>query len=428
MKKSDFFLSESWQKRLLWLALFIAILSFFTDFLNVSKYGCIDLRNRVVGARLCERGNANPYTYKWSAGEPEIYCDPCDNPELAVNRVTATPAVLLIHKLFANWHYSIQKYFWFIFQWGLLLAIGFLTSQTIEANKKVVWIVTLLFSSSSIWRMNIEKGQIYVLYAFLMSLALYLLKKEKSGIWCGFVVGLLAVLRPNTAVLILPFLIWKKWKVFIGWMFGFAVSFFSTLIPHGLELWKNYLKAMEIQQRIYLMNKLTTIETDVYKVIEGMNNINSALVISQSDSSLQGLLRKFFGWDFSGLTLLSAYLTILLVLIVILLRKRDKQTSVNAFFVGLSWVILSEFFLPTRRNLYNNIIFLVPLLMILQNYLKLFWHSKGNVILVIGLLFTFMFQTLFLVEIMATYLLAFFFIYFAFRVATLATPEYYENK
>ncbi len=87
----------------------IAIRGFLIDFSNTYTYGGVDLRNRVVGARLMLEG-LDPYRFKWSEGYPDTLLDPIDNPLTPVNRVSVPPTVLMLHVPLAGIKYSIQRF------------------------------------------------------------------------------------------------------------------------------------------------------------------------------------------------------------------------------------------------------------------------------------------------------------------------------
>ncbi|MCK4696052.1 MAG: hypothetical protein KAT74_09825, partial [Candidatus Cloacimonetes bacterium] len=62
---------------LLGYSIIIAAICISFDTMNTLKYGAIDLRNRVVGARLLLKGE-DPYYFKWDNDTPEYYVDARD--------------------------------------------------------------------------------------------------------------------------------------------------------------------------------------------------------------------------------------------------------------------------------------------------------------------------------------------------------------
>jgi len=51
----------------------VLLCSFGFDYQNMAHGGSIDLRNRITGIRLLEKG-VDPFHYKWRKGEPSEFC------------------------------------------------------------------------------------------------------------------------------------------------------------------------------------------------------------------------------------------------------------------------------------------------------------------------------------------------------------------
>ncbi|MEC4881463.1 MAG: hypothetical protein SAL70_08950, partial [Scytonema sp. PMC 1070.18] len=138
-----------------------SLLGFLVDLKNTFEYGGIDLRNRVVGARLLNRG-MDPYYFKWSQGQDERLLDPLDKPYIPVSRVTVPPTVLLLHSTFANLPYFIQRVAWFLLQWGAFLTSLFILIANVKKGIeiKLLLMLGLLFVSSNFWRIHTDVGQI----------------------------------------------------------------------------------------------------------------------------------------------------------------------------------------------------------------------------------------------------------------------------
>src|SRR5476649_740345 len=154
-----------------WVAVGLALLvSFGLDFANTAQGGAIDLRNRITGVRLLEHG-IDAYHYKWREGGPEEFCDVYNNPRLPVSKTTATPALLLLHVPLAALPYRLAQFLWFFAQWLLLLETGWLGLRAC-ATSPTRWLGALLlagFTYTAAWRLHAERGQAYVLLAFLFA-------------------------------------------------------------------------------------------------------------------------------------------------------------------------------------------------------------------------------------------------------------------
>ncbi|HCX72270.1 MAG TPA: hypothetical protein DHM37_00980, partial [Candidatus Cloacimonas sp.] len=118
---------------LLIFAVFVAVSGFLNDIKNTNVYGGIDLRNRIVGARLIEL-DKDPYFFKWNDTYSDKLRDPNDIPGFEANRVTVTPGTLQIYSLFDSYSYKFQRNLWSFFQWLLLLGTIFLFTLTTKNN------------------------------------------------------------------------------------------------------------------------------------------------------------------------------------------------------------------------------------------------------------------------------------------------------
>ncbi|OWY63499.1 hypothetical protein B7486_52795, partial [cyanobacterium TDX16] len=103
------------------LAVIVAILGFLIDWKNTLDSGAVDLRNRVVAARLLI-GGIDPYYFKWHPGIADLFLDPIVDPSWPVSRATIPPTVVVLHAAMAKLPYLTQKIVWFALQWGLFLS------------------------------------------------------------------------------------------------------------------------------------------------------------------------------------------------------------------------------------------------------------------------------------------------------------------
>src|SRR5215467_8884399 len=89
----------------------------------------IDLRNRVIGARLIHE-NKSPYYYKWQPSDPITLYDPNDFCNIKNNMITAPPSILLLLEPLAQLDFTTICYVWmvitYIFFLLIFLAIFFL--------------------------------------------------------------------------------------------------------------------------------------------------------------------------------------------------------------------------------------------------------------------------------------------------------------
>ncbi len=383
---------------LLIFAILISIFGFYRDFRNTFKYGGIDLRARVVGARLLLEG-IDPYHYKWNENDSELLFDPMDTLDRPVSRVTRPPALLAIHSIMAPLPYNIQRIIWFFLQWIFLLTsiLLFSLSTNSEFKKKLIWILGLLFiSGNSFWRLHVERGQIYILYIFLIALAFWLSNKKfrLNHILSGFVIGFTASLRPIVIFMSLPMLIYKKWKLLIGTVIGLVAGLATPLLITNIFVWKEYYNAMQFWGRNphIFGNRWGELYSSLYpdRIIEGMHNIASGAGVLTTDSSIQSIFIRYIGIKLYPTTLIIILISILIIFSMMLFIIRRREISMNLLFlISSGLVFISEYFLPAARYSYTNVIWLLPLSLIIINYnpLSSMLH-KPIIFLFLGLFFS----------------------------------------
>ena len=361
---------------LLIFAIIISLLGFCRDFKNTFEYGGIDFRANSVAAKLLIEGE-DPYHFKWSQNKSDTLLDPNDYPNKPVSRVTSLPTVFLIYMPISKLPYKVQRVIWFIFQWVLLLLsiILFSKSSNSKVKSKMIWIIgLLLISGTPFWRLHVERGQAYIIYVFLISFAYWLSFKtfKYIHILSGFFIGLTASYKPTVLFMIIPMIIYRKWKFFIGTVVGIFSGIASSFIIADISIWKKYISAIQ-----FYGNNPDTFRIDwgnTYKevypnqIIEGWKNLSSALFIPTTDSSIQGIFFKFLKVKlYPNVLIISLFLTLLFISII-LYRFYIKNLSTSMLFlIGIVIVFVSEFFQPSERYTYYDVLWFIPLSLIVIN-------------------------------------------------------------
>ncbi|MBV8882690.1 MAG: DUF2029 domain-containing protein [Chroococcidiopsidaceae cyanobacterium CP_BM_RX_35] len=374
-------------------AVIVSILGFVVDIENTLNYGGVDLRNRVVAARLLLDG-IDPYYFKWHHGMSDLWLDPLVNPNWPVSRVTVPPTVLMLHATIAKLPYFIQRIIWLILQWGLFfltLSILARSTNSIIKSKLILIIGLLFFSGSYFWRLHVERGQIYIVYVFLLSYAYWLAHKSKHNyILSGFWIGLTASLRPPVVLMLLPILLYKQWKLLIGTIIGLLSGLILSFTFVGVPIWGKYFSAIKVDEQVH--SGLINIEdTGKYgvgfpKQIEGMKTMSKALKLPVPDTSFQNIFQQF-DINLSSGMLLAALGVILLFTCFFIYKNLNHTRSNNIIFLsGILMVIISEYFLPASRQTYSDIQWIITLsLIIIISNVHVFLSSKLNIILLISL-------------------------------------------
>ncbi|MDO9577105.1 MAG: glycosyltransferase family 87 protein [Candidatus Cloacimonadales bacterium] len=361
---------------LLIFVVFITITGFLQDISNTMKFGGVDLRNRVVGARLL-KADFDPYFFKWKQGDPLELLDPRDRMENEVNMVTVTPATLLLLSPFTKIRYNLQRFIWFALQWLLFLSSIYLFVNTSDSSydKKFIWLLCLFFIDSSLfWRLHVERGQIYIFYVFMISLVYFIIHSKLSSakLISGIVLGIAIIFRPTLVLIALTFLIFKNWKFIIGTLIGSVAAFVSSLLLVDWQDWQSYFNAMKIHANNHLSNIQFAESNYPYTNIEGIGNLYGLANIPVLDTSLQFLL-KSIGIRVSEEILM--FILLMIIVTVFLILRKIYLTTSQIFLTGCVLIFLADFFLPAARFPYNNVMFL-PVLAILilerNNLLEVF--------------------------------------------------------
>jgi hypothetical protein len=327
--------------------------------------GTGDLRNRVVGARLMKDGIL-PYYYHWQPGDSLRYVIERvvdTSHRRRVNNVTAPPSFHRLIMPFADHTESdIERGFFLLF-YGMLAAIAILTwYQSKNLLLTLLFFVPFLFTDA--WWHHISLAQYYFLFGFLFFVTSYLLWK-KHWIWAGIVFTLLVILRLNTVVFILPFLIYfGKFKRFIL-STAIAIGLFAAIVyclPFERANWTEYFGSLEESTAIHLLKKPgehRTYKIDLPAFWEGENyvalqkkGIEEHIWVNPEMTSIVPAFRKLFGWAPSLKLLQALLLAAILVVSMFLIRRKNplKQPVLVApepiILSGLLFYFLSNFFSP----------------------------------------------------------------------------------
>lgn len=347
-----------------WGALALAVLtvwSFAADWSMVSQSGSIDYRNRVTGLRLLAAGE-DPYHYKWTIGKPERFCDLYENPALPTTKTTVSPTSLLAAWPWALLPYPLAKTAWLLAQWVLLAGLWFVWFRWPGHTGRSRWWWTVLvvgFTYTLAWRHHIDRGQSYILWAFLLGVWMRLsLGKTaaRHGFWAGLLTGALICLRPPLLLVIAPFLVLRRRGQWLGALVGVLLG---LGIPAMISptVWKDYGRAMETWSQVYRTHtEPRPGPRALPPKIEGMplELLARYKVVQYVDSSLFRVGRAFGLLGIPAPAMLAALAALFGVWLWFARRAGD-----GAFMLGLAaWSFLLDAFLPAYRNPYNDVMIL----------------------------------------------------------------------
>jgi hypothetical protein len=376
-------------------AVIVSLFGIYRDYKNTIETGGTDLRVQVTHARVMLEGR-DPYTFIWNEKESDLLLMPVEPSNLPYSNITISPTVLLLRSSVANLPYKIQRYSWSIVQWLLLiLSIAFVSKSTDSLYKsRLIWIFGLIFIAGSVfWRLHVERGQVYILYVFFASLALWILSKDNkiSHIVGGIFLGLLFCIRPPMLLIAIPFLIYKKWKILIGEVIGVVIGIFSPMILGGLKIWNSYFINSQGYGNWYTNVRTVALEYNFpNRVIEGMSNLGKMADIPAQDVSVESIIRDYFKFFLSTKILVVILFIIVLGFCIFILSLKIKKLSISEIFlIGIFFASICEYLLPAPRFTYQDVIWLLSIsLIILCFNLSELLKNYFNILLFLGLFFS----------------------------------------
>jgi hypothetical protein len=363
---------KSYFRPVFYLSLLLLLLGMVKDLRLTLNFSGAALRNRIVSARYMHEGK-DPYFSKWKEGMSDRFLDPIDSPELQVNRCTVPPSLLLLHEPLGMLPYPYIKIIWFLLEMAALGFIVLLFCQLAESKeeRQVIVIVSSLFIvGSDSWHLHVERGQMYIFYAFLLALAYWFSQKKfrfnMEG--SGFILGLSAWIRPTFILMDIPFLIAGKWKMIKGNLLGLFTGFLISVIAGQKSAWQSYFKAMSIWGHAQMEGMPLDLSFSNIKYPAAGEGTDLSLWGMDYDMeffSVQALAKQYLGLNLSSFVLMLIFLSLLLLL-AIYFRSIRTAGDRSLFIFGFLILMLSEYFLPAPRASYNYVQWVFLLLLILK--------------------------------------------------------------
>jgi hypothetical protein len=361
-------------KPLFIISLILIGLSLLKDFRLANNYTGAALRNRIVGARYMQEGK-DPYFSKWVPGMDERFLDPIDSPEYSVNRCTVTPSLLLLHQPLAMLNYSYIKMIWLILELAAFACIIFFFLDLAGSirEKYLIFIIAAFFILlTDAWHFHIDRGQMYIFYAFAISLSYWLSQKnfKMSNELSGFVLGFSAWLRPPMVFMMIPFLAGKKFRSIGGFVAGLSLGILISILAGQIPVWESYFKAMSVWSHAQLegMPMDMSLGNIKYPLTgEGVNLMLFGMDYDIEFFSVQALAMQYMGISLTSSMLLIAFL-ILAFAVVTYFFMKGRNDYQSIFIIGFLLIMLNEYFLPAPRCSYNYVQWIFPLLLIVGKF------------------------------------------------------------
>ena len=327
----------------------LAVWGLVQDAINTADGGSIDLRNRITGVRLAAEGR-DPYFYKWTRREDERFCDLFNAPASPVSHTTVTPTTLTTFYPLKNLPYRVSQCLWFLIQYAAL-GLGFYA--WCRASPRPLWLwagmLTCLFCLSPHWRLHVDRGQSYVLYAALFLAIVSLHQKPRSPNLspASLATALLALLRPTYGILLGVTLLQRRTAAFLATALGLLLWGLLPMLVGGVRIWNDYFKAMAIHAQLYLsQTKFPPARFSATDIIEGLsiNTLGGFARIPFADTSLY----KLISFHLSPAVLLGSWASLAAASSFLMFRRRGAA-SPSFWWVLSAWLVIGDFLLPAYR-------------------------------------------------------------------------------
>lgn len=333
----------------------------------------------------------SPYFYHWKSADGLRYYDWNNSwPTLQISNITATPFFHQLLYPIANLPQRTISGIWLVLEYLVLLAMTVLALRLAKQSKQrgAVVVTVLLFLHCYAWRTGIEQGQYYV-FIPLMALLFYTFITGKPSLFHAVLAGIMSasllLIRPNTILFFLPFLLLiprydLKYKlIFLASLTAVFLAAFGS--SHSRLYWSDYRKALN--EHVKSQHDLAPLQTKnppvpVLEQYEGWNwnQIEQARLFPYHDrTNEQGnifvLLNKVLRIKTPVWVLSLLCITCLLLLCALFYRAYPRIDQLNVYTVSLLGFYLymaSDLFSPVHRANYNASQWIFPLLLTASTY------------------------------------------------------------
>ena len=372
-------------------------LNFFLNFSKVKYCYFVDLRNRVVGARLIKQ-QISPYFFKWNPSYPETILDPIDKCNIKNNMITSPPSVLILMKPFADLNYNEICYLWmamhYLFFLFIVIPLYILFDNKFSRVVLLSAAIALLFSDY--WSDSIFRGQSHFIFpAIIANILLADSLKFEFRYWIiGILLALLIWIRPNT-VLIVPFLIFwtgiNRKELFFGFLCGGFLLLAITFLFKQQYFWIDFYNS----GKEWIKNNtsgMKYIGCSTPVVTEGKSLLYQDQAfhwkIHSQISDLFFIIKSKFKFMIPQVYLLGSFLIVYLFALILCLKRPAKLFS-EALFAGILLYWACEMTTPILKMSYYYVELFVVVFFLAGKFKKL--HLQEKILLFAALAFPYFF-------------------------------------
>ena len=358
------------------------------DGINTYQGGAIDLRNRLTGTRIAE-AQQDPFAYKWERGEPAVFCDPFNLKSWPMSKTTVTPVALMLNVPYSGLNYKPIQWLWFLIQYSAVtlgcLAWCYGRSRGLQCLG-IGW--TLLFCCSAAWRLHVDRGQIYIVYAAMWLILVWLGRQTRwwRPLLEGLTGGLLMGLRPTFFSHFAVPAAERRWASTGIALATLAAMVLLPMMFFGSGTWSQYKSGMDLHAQLYLdevppttapMSFPANVENMPFDELAGFAHIPFA------DTSIHKLTKFAFSNGATKGTLI-VWALAMFGAGLYLIRKHPGNANL-LWWAITGWLLLGDYLLPAYRNIYNDAL-VWPLLLMgliaLQGRSLIIWISLSTALLV----------------------------------------------
>ncbi|RZK47618.1 MAG: DUF2029 domain-containing protein [Pedobacter sp.] len=223
--------------------------NFYSHFSSIDSFFSVDLRNRVVGARLMAL-DKNPYYFKWDSTQPQTLLDPIDWCGIKNNMVTSPPSNLLLMRPLVKESFRTISFFWVIVHYLFFLIIfsGAYVACKNDFSRTATLLMGTFLLFTSQWRESVFMGQNHFILPAIIAVCLATAHTGNRNrfFYLGLLFALLIWIRPNAAM-IFPF-VYCSYRVnrkllIAGSGVGITMLILLTFFIHHQQYWVEFVNS-----------------------------------------------------------------------------------------------------------------------------------------------------------------------------------------
>jgi hypothetical protein len=350
----------------------LILFSMAIDFSLTRKYGGVDLRDKVVGARSLLAGRSM-YFNPWKPGEAERFADPMVPPGAAMTRYTGTPFQALAMAPLGMLSFGSLRLPWLVAQYALLLLAVVMAHRALGdeewRTELITGMVLVAVLASTSWRLHVERGQVYVGFAALLAALFWSLGRERH-LLAGALAATLVLFKPTYAFLLLPLALRMNVRLIAGAAIMLVASAgLFAIIPNGFTAWGEYLEAMRVWSAMPGVGAPPSSDPDAFTypaLIEGLSNLRDHHAMEFENGSVAAVLVAVTGIELPGLLPWATYALVLAVAGSVLRKRVLGLSRTHLLLLGFTaWTVLMML-LPTPRFDYQIVHWIGPVLLLLH--------------------------------------------------------------